>query len=144
MTAVVTGRRLTGAAVSRWILAAGFAFAGGLHLVKPAMYAQIVPPWLPAPAMLVLVSGVCEIAGGVGLLVPATQRAAGWGLIALLVAVFPANVQMWLDGRADQASAARQVVLAARLPLQPLLMWWVWRSAVGRPASAETPPASRA
>src|SRR5438067_429708 len=78
----------------RWLAAAFFVGAGVNHFVKPAFYASIVPPAFPAPAAMVAISGVCEIAGGLGLLVPALRRAAGYGLIALLIAVFPANVYM--------------------------------------------------
>ena len=112
------------------VLAAGFVVAGALHLVKPAPYIRIVPPWLPAPALLVLVSGLAEIAGGVGLLLPRTRAAAGWGLIALLGAVFPANVQMLLDAVSHHASRGWIAALVARLPLQVVLIWWVWRAAV--------------
>jgi uncharacterized membrane protein len=112
------------------LIAVIFAAAGVLHLVKPGPYIRIVPPWLPAPATLVLLSGICEIVGGLGVLLPATRAAAGWGLIALLVAVFPANVQMLLDAHAHHASRAWQLALAARLPLQGWLIWWVWRAAV--------------
>jgi len=99
--------------------------AGVLHFVRPAPFLRIVPPTLPAPGLLVLLSGVAEVAGGLGLLLPATRRAAGWGLLALLVAVFPANVYM-----VGLASALHipAWVLWARLPLQPLLMWAVWRA----------------
>ena len=114
------------------LVAAIFVVAGVLHLVKPAPYIRTMPPWLPAPATLVLVSGVCQILGGAGVLLPSTRVAAGWGLLALLVAVFPANLQMLLDARARGASAAWQAALAARLPLQAALMWWVWRAAIRR------------
>lgn len=116
--------------VSLLLIGAGFVIAGVLHLVKPGAYVGIVPRWLPAPMLLVLVSGVAEILGGVGVLVPATRVAAGWGLIALLVAVFPANVQMLLDAHAHGASRGWQTALALRLPLQLVLMWWVYRTAV--------------
>lgn len=118
--------------VSLVLIAVLFVVAGVLHLLKPAPYVRIVPPWLPAPALLVLISGLCEIAGGVGVLVPATRVLAGWGLVALLVAVFPANIQMLMDAHARQASRAAQLALAARLPLQLLLIWWVWRAAIKR------------
>ena len=97
-----------------------------LHFVRPAIFERIVPPALPAPHLLVLLSGAAEVAGGLGLLLPATRRAAGWGLLALLVAVFPANVYM-----VGLASALHLPawVLWARLPLQPLLLWAVWRAA---------------
>lgn len=114
------------------LIAIVFVAAGVLHLVKPDPYIRIIPSWLPAPAALVLVSGVCEIAGGIGVLFPATRAAAGWGLIALLVAVFPANVQMLLDAHARHASTGWQLALGARLPLQAWLIWWVWRAAARR------------
>lgn len=89
------------------------------------VYVRIVPPWLPAPALLVQISGVCEILGGIGVVLPNTRRFSGIGLIALLVAVFPANVQMAQHPQlyADIASAP---LLYARLPLQLVLIAWVW------------------
>jgi uncharacterized membrane protein len=120
------------ATLSIALIALIFVAAGTLHLLEPALYIRIVPPWLPAPATLVLVSGVCEILGGLGVLVAATRVAAGWGLVALLVAVFPANVQMLLDAHAHGASLAWQAALVARLPLQAAMIWWVWRAAVRR------------
>ena len=109
-------------------LAVAFVGSGVLHLVRPRVFEAIVPPSLPAPRLLVYVSGVAEIAGGLGLLVPALREAAGWGLVALLVAVFPANVYM-----ARQAGRFRRVAPAwalwARLPLQAVLIAWVlWAS----------------
>src|SRR5436190_639283 len=88
------GRRGALRAVLRWLAAAFFVAVGVKHFLNPVFFRQIVPPALPHPALLVVVSGVCEIAGGVGLLFRRLRRAAGWGLIALLVAVFPANVYM--------------------------------------------------
>src|SRR4051794_5021380 len=77
-----SGRRGVLRAALRWLAAAFFVAAGVNHFVRPAFYRQIVPPGLPSPALLVVVSGVCEIAGGVGLLVRPLRRAAGWGLVA--------------------------------------------------------------
>jgi len=113
----------------RWLrygLALLFAGAGLLHFIHPETFERIVPPVLPAPRRLVLLSGAAEVAGGLGLLLPATRRWACWGLLALLVAVFPANVYM--VGLADTLHIPAWV-LWARLPLQPLLMWAVWRAA---------------
>lgn len=113
----------------RWLrygLALLFVGAGLLHFIHPETFERIVPPVLPAPRRLVLLSGAAEVAGGLGLLLPATRRWAGWGLLALLVAVFPANVYM--VGLADTLHIPAWV-LWARLPLQPLLMWAVWRAA---------------
>lgn len=116
-----------------WAIVLLFAVAGALHFIIPGAYERIVPRWLPVRRTLVYVSGACEIAGALGLLFPATRALAGWGLIALLAAVFPANVQMLADARAAGASGWAQLLLWLRLPLQPLLMWWVWRAAVRTP-----------
>jgi uncharacterized membrane protein len=109
---------------SLYLLAALFVGAGLLHFLRPETYLRIM---LPAPRLLVLLSGAAEVAGGLGLLLPATRRWAAWGLVALLLAVLPANVYMLQIGPQLHLPAW---ALWARLPLQPLLMWWVWR--VGR------------
>ena len=108
------------------LLALLFVAAGVWHFVRPGTYLRIMPPALPAPLLLVYVSGVAEIASGLGLLLPATRRWAGWGLVALLVAVFPANVYMALIH--EQLGIAGWVAWG-RLPLQLPLLWWVWRAA---------------
>jgi uncharacterized membrane protein len=114
-------------ATSLRALAGLFVVAGTLHFLIPEMYARTVPSWVPDARAAVLWSGVAELAGGLGVLLPTTRRAAGWGLIALLVAVFPANVQMLVAAQANDAGPLAVVLLALRLPLQPLLIWWVWR-----------------
>jgi uncharacterized membrane protein len=93
----------------------------------PRAYRQIVPPRLGHGARrLVAVSGVAEVAGGVGVLLPPLRRAAGVWLIALLVAVFPANIYM---ARApERFRRIPRWALYGRLPLQPLMMWWAWRA----------------
>ncbi len=109
-----------------------FFTAGVLHFVMPGFFDRIVPPWVPNARLATYVSGVFEILGAIGLLIPATRVAAAWGLIALLVAVLPANIHMLNQARAAQASVGFIAGLWVRLPLQPLLMWWVWRVAVRR------------
>jgi uncharacterized membrane protein len=109
-----------------------FFTAGVLHFVMPGFFDRIVPPWVPNARVATYISGVCEILGAIGLLIPATRVAAAWGLIALLVAVLPANMHMLNQARAAQASAGFIAGLWLRLPLQPLLMWWVWRVAIAR------------
>jgi uncharacterized membrane protein len=106
-------------------LALFFMAAGINHFVHSAVYVRMVPPWLPAPGLLVQISGIGEMLGGIGVLIPKTRRFAGAGLIALLVAVFPANVQMAQHPElyADLASAP---ALYVRLPLQLVLIAWVW------------------
>jgi uncharacterized membrane protein len=107
-------------------LAVFFVGSGVNHFVIPDTYKQIVPPGWGDPAMLVQVSGVAEIAGGVGVLVPRTRRLSGFGLIALLAAVFPANLYMARNPAKFKKIPAW--ALYARLPLQPLAMWWAWRA----------------
>jgi uncharacterized membrane protein len=112
---------------SRRLLATFFIGAGVNHFVMPRPYEQIVPPGMARDARrLVLVSGVAEIAGGVGVLLPWTRRLSGLGLIALLAAVFPANVHM-----AREPERFRRIprwALYGRLALQPLMMLWAWRA----------------
>lgn len=111
-------------------LVAAFVVSGVTHLVKPEVFEGIVPRALPAPRALVLVSGVAELVCAVGLLVPRTRRLAGPASAALLVAVYPANVQMAVDAvgaarrRTTPARVARAAVTVVRLPLQwPLVRW---------------------
>jgi uncharacterized membrane protein len=101
-----------------------FVAAGSLHFLRPEPYVKIVPPFIPLPLVMVYISGVAEIAGGVGILLPAVRRAAGWGLVALLIAVFPANVYMAMDHVQATANPLPVWLLWARLPLQFVLIWW--------------------
>lgn len=117
-----------GAGASRIVLAALFVFAGTMHFVIPGQYERIMPPWLPLHRALVYLSGVLEIAGGLGLLPRRTRRAAGIGLVLLLIAVWPANLQMLLNAREAGASAWAQAALLLRLPLQIVLIAWAWRA----------------
>jgi uncharacterized membrane protein len=110
--------------LSCYILAFLFVGAGITHFVAPATFVRIVPPYLPAPLLLVQLSGAAEIAGGLGLLLPATRRWARWGLILLLLAVFPANVYMLQTHGAGLA--VPMWALWLRLPLQLVLIGWVW------------------
>ena len=105
----------------------GFILAGVMHFVAPAAYQSIMPPILPAPRALVYISGVAEILGGIGMLLPSTRRAAAIWLILLLLAVFPANVQMLLNWRAQGVAWWMEALAWLRLPLQGVLIWWVWR-----------------
>jgi len=111
-------------------LGAFYLAAGLLHFLRPATYEAIVPRMLPARRALVYASGAAELAGGAGVLHPRTRRAAGWWLIATLVAIFPANVQMAVDAERHRRIPAP--LLWLRLPLQALLMLWAWRVAVKR------------
>lgn len=119
-----------------WLLAVAMVLAGANRFRVPEVYVAMMPAWLPAHLALVYVSGVFEIAGGLGLLHPATRRLAGLGLVALFIAVFPANLNMALH---DLPLGGRQLpswMLWARLPLQLVLIGWaLW---VSRPEPARS------
>ena len=106
------------------VLGGFFVTMGISHFVAPKFFDDMIPEFLPAHRALTLISGAAEIAGGLGVLHPRTRRAAGIGLQALLVGVFPANVNMAI--RADRYPVPA-ALLWARLPLQPVAMWWVRR-----------------
>lgn len=111
----------------KWMLGTAFVAAGVYHLVNPDLYVRIMPPYLPWHYELVLISGVFEILGGIALLIPRLQVAAAWGLIALLVAIFPANVHMALH---PEQFPIPPVLLWLRLPLQGgiiALAYWYTR-----------------
>lgn len=114
--------------ISRRLLAAFFVFAGTMHFVIPRSYEAIMPPYIPYHREAVMVSGAAEIAGGVAALPEATRRGARWWLLALLVAVFPANLHMAIHPEQIEGLRVPSWVLWARLPLQPLAMLWVWRA----------------
>jgi uncharacterized membrane protein len=113
--------------MSRALLGVTFIAAGVLHFVRPRMYEAIMPRYLPAHRELVYASGLAEIAGGAGVLHPRTRRAAGWWLIATLVAIFPANVEMAVH--AERFRRFPRVALWGRLPVQGLLIAWTWLTA---------------
>jgi len=114
-------------------LGAFFVAAGANHFVQTDFYVSIMPPYLPAHLLLVYVSGVFEIVGGLGVVVPRVRVAAGVGLVLLLIAVFPANVHMALNP--DLFPGIRPGVLLARLPLQALMIAWAyWATRPDAPA----------
>lgn len=103
-----------------------FTTAGGLHFTHTRHYEAIMPDYLPLHRESVYASGVAEIAGGVGVLVPETRPYARWGLIALLLAVFPANLDMAM--RPDEFKSIPPWALWLRLPFQAVFGWLVWRA----------------
>jgi uncharacterized membrane protein len=110
-----------------------FVIAGALHFVVPEVYVAMMPRYLPAHRELIYASGVAEIAGGVGLMHPSTRTWAGRWLIATLVAVFPANLNMALNpDRYAERIPGGEATLIARLPLQALLIAWVRAAASPR------------
>jgi uncharacterized membrane protein len=111
----------------RALVGATFLTTGLLHFLRPRMYEAIMPRYLPAHRELVYASGVAEIAGGAGVLHARTAKPAGWWLIATLIAIFPANVEMAVH--AERFRKIPRPLLWARLPLQGVLIAWVWKTA---------------
>jgi uncharacterized membrane protein len=112
--------------VLRWIMTVFMTVAGVMHFVNPGAYVAMMPAQLPAPLLLVQISGVAEIAGGLGLILPQTRRLAAWGLIALFVAIFPANVNMAVHHLPLDGKPVAPALLWARLPLQLVLIAWAY------------------
>ncbi len=110
--------------ISRYVLGALFVAAGANHFLNKPFYVKIMPPYIPAPQLMVEISGAVETGLGALLLWDRFARAAAWGLIALLVAVFPANLHMALHP--EQFPRFRPGVLWARLPFQAVFIAWAW------------------
>jgi uncharacterized membrane protein len=111
---------------SLWLMAAFYLSAGIRHFTHPDFYLQIMPPYLPWHEELVWLSGCVEVALGVALVIPATTRVAAWGVIALLLAVYPANVHMWWSQVAVDGEAWPPWAHWIRLPFQFVLIGWAW------------------
>lgn len=110
-----------------WLMGGLYVVAGVLHFVATDAYLPLMPPWLPAHRGLILLSGAAEVALGVLVLLPATRRLAAWGIILLLIAVFPANLHVALhDVPIFGATEGLGVWNWARLPVQLVLILWAW------------------
>lgn len=111
-------------ALLKYLMAVLYVAAGVNHFLHPQFYLRIMPPYLPWPTALHLIAGACEIALGALLLTTKYQRLAAWGLIALLIAVYPANLHMAINHHLypDVPLA----FLWIRLPLQFVLIAWAW------------------
>ncbi len=118
--------------ILRIILALAMTSVGVMHFTSPQPFVRIVPASLPAPLVLVYLSGIAEIAGGIGILIPAVRRAAGLGLIALYVAVFPANINMALNQIQLGNDPMPTWALWMRLPFQFVFIAWAYWVAVAR------------
>lgn len=127
--------------ISRFVLALFFIAAGILHFTNSHFYVKIMPPYLPFPTELVYISGGFEILGGIGIAMPLFQKLAGYGLIALCIAIFPANVNMVINYRQIGLDIPLYL-LWLRLPLQFLLIYWIWWSADLTLQRSPSPPYS--
>ena len=119
-----------------YLAALTFVLAGANHFRMPAFYLDIIPPQLPYPEAINAISGAAEIAGGLGLVIPQLRRAAGWGLVVLLIAVFPANIYAALRG-SMAAVKATPLELWLRLPFQAVFLAWVWWVSIAKRARVE-------
>lgn len=109
--------------ISKYLLAIFMITAGIMHFVNPAFFLKVMPPYLPLHKELVLVSGICEILLGILLLVPKTSRLAAWGIVALLIAVFPANLYVFQH---QDILPAPPIVHLLRLPMQGVFILWAY------------------
>jgi uncharacterized membrane protein len=108
-------------------MAVFYIFAGLMHFLRPDFYVPMMPPYLPWHGALIFLSGVAELVLGIAVLIPSLRPLAAWGIIALLIAIFPANLHIALHnvavfGNAEGAGIWNWV----RLPLQLVLIWWAW------------------
>ncbi|WP_018127567.1 DoxX family protein [Balneola vulgaris] len=107
-----------------------FIAIGIYHFINPDFFIRIMPEYIPNHKAMVFWSGVFEILGGLGVLMPFTREFAGWGLILLLVAVFPANIEMFIKGYQKDPFSLYTVLTFLRLPLQFVLMYWIYWAAI--------------
>ena len=106
-------------------MAGFYILAGANHLFRPRTYLPIMPPSLPFPLALVYISGIAELALGLALLFPKVRPFAAWGIVALLIAVFPANVRMYQLANTVYSNI-RPWILLWRLPFQLVLIAWAY------------------
>lgn len=111
--------------ISLVMMAVLYIVAGLNHFRMPDFYVMMMPPFLPEPYFLVILSGVIEIALGIGLLIPKTRKLSAWGVIALLIAIFPANLYMFQESSGVFAHIP-EWVLIIRLPFQLILIAWAY------------------
>jgi uncharacterized membrane protein len=112
--------------LARFLIAGLFLTTGTLHFLKPDLFVKIVPPWLPWPLGLVYLSGFLELAGGVGLLIPGFRRVAAYGLVALLIAVLPANIYMAMAPVKFGGFLDHPLYHWIRIPFQGVLIAWLF------------------
>lgn len=127
--------------VARWIVTVAMVAIGVVHFARPEPFLAIMPPFIPFHLAMVLISGAAEIGLGLGLVPKQTRRWASYGLIALYVAVFPANIYMAVAGISPMGEPVPAWAAWGRLPIQPLLMWLAWW--VGRDGLAPDAPAAK-
>ena len=117
--------------IARLVLALAYLAVGIVHLRSPQGFLPIVPDWVPYPREVVLATGVAEIAGAIGLMIPRLRCAAAWGLAAYAVCVFPANIKHAIEGVAVSGQVLGWGYHGPRLAAQPLIVWWaLWAGGI--------------
>ena len=111
-------------AAMRWIMVVFYGAAGVIHLTRPEAFLPIVPDWVPEPRTVILITGACEIAGAVGLVIPRTRRLAGVMLALYALCVFPANIKHALEGLEVPPLPSSWWYHGPRLLAQPVIIWW--------------------
>ncbi|WP_298398701.1 DoxX family protein [Sphingobium sp.] len=120
-----------GRTIARWVLAAAYMVAGVAHLARPGGFVAITPGWVPEPQLVVALTGVAELAGAAGLMIPRLRRAAGCGLALYALCVWPANINHALNDIPLNGVHLSWCYHGPRLALQPVLIWWaLWASCV--------------
>ena len=108
----------------RWLLVAAFLIAGYFHIASPAPFVRITPSWVPRPYAVVFVTGICELLGAAGLLIPRLRRFAGVMLALYSVCVFPANIQHAILFAEHGTGWTGWLYHGPRLLFQPVIVWW--------------------
>ena len=124
--------------IFRILLGLFFIIGGAAHFASPDPYIKMMPPYIPFHLAMVYLSGVVEIAGGVLVLIPATQRIGGWVLMLTLLAIFPANVHMAINGVQPFPFEISQAGAWGRLPVQGLFWAWVWWTCLAKSAPSDS------
>lgn len=126
----------------RWVVAAFYAVAGTIHLIRPEPFLTIMPAWVPAPEAVVFWTGVAEIGGAIGLVQPFSKRmrrAAGWGLALYALCVWPANINHFMLDMARTDGGLGLAYHVPRMFAQPLIIWLAWWVSREAPARSTAP-----
>lgn len=114
----------TSRAWMRWVLVVLYGAAGVVHLVAPDAFLAITPEWVPEPRLVILATGLCEVAGSIGLMTRSFQRTAGLMFALYAIAVFPANLKHAIEGIVVPGLPQSWWYHGPRLAAQPVLVWW--------------------
>ncbi len=124
--------------ISQWLLAVLMVFAGVMHFISPNFFLKIVPPYLPLHLELIYLSGAFEIGLGICLLIPRFSRFAAWGIIALLIAVFPANIYLYQHQEIVPASPTAHLLRLLFQGVLILMAFWYTRKSESSSGSSSS------